>query len=71
MVTRIEDQKILEETVKKVDPLKEPDYVTEKDVLGVGIFKKSDNMIFAKYDAKVAETEDGFKFNIAVTKSRF
>lgn len=71
MVTRIEDQKILEETVKKVDPLKEPDFVTDKDVLGIGIFKKSDNMLYAKYDAKVAETEDGLKFNIAVTKSRF
>jgi hypothetical protein len=71
MVTRIEDVKILSEEIIKKDPLKEPDYATTEDVLGIGIFKKSDNMMFAKYDAKVAKTEDGLKFNIAVTHSRF
>lgn len=67
LVRRIEDQKVSEE-VKKLDPLKEPQYATDKDVLGVAIPKRSD-MPFAKYGAKMVEDESGLKFNIAITKT--
>lgn len=68
-VRRIEEPKI-EEVVKKIDPLQEPNMVTKDDILGVAIPKKSD-MEFAKYSQKLAEDiETGLKFNIAITKTR-
>lgn len=68
-VRRIEDQKILDEKVIKVDPLKEPDMVTPQDILGVAIPKKADTPI-ARYGHILAKDEEtGLKFSIAITKS--
>ncbi len=67
-VRRIEAQQEVEKITKQ-DPLQEPDFVTDKDVLGIAIPKRSD-MPFARYNAKMVEDESGLKFNIAITKTR-
>lgn len=61
---------VSDEKTVKVDPLKEPQFVTPQDIIGVAIPKKSD-MPFAKYGFEIAKDEEtGLKFMIATTKTK-